>query len=151
MRLQKQAGEGGKTPLLDESLVTTNLGIRNPMNGAFIIGNKEVQLRTSYSMTRTKTELKGRIRQKVIADSITIDDSGDELVVNLLYHEPETHFETVEANGHFAIAVCKPQMDIVMAELLDDIYEVTKPDRLDVEDKGGYYVVQLTYHDGHDW
>lgn len=106
---------------------------------------------TSNNMTLSKTELREKVSREMVSDAVEVEHDGDVTTISLFYHEPETQMELVETPLGSMVTLVEPRTDILMAELLDDVQSVTSPDRMDVEDKDGFYVVALTYEEGNSW
>ena len=101
--------------------------------------------------TESETELRERVNREMVSDAVEVDRDGDTTEISLFYLEPERKTKPVRTPFGVALAVVEPDGEKLMAELLDDISSVTSPDRMDVEDKNGFYVVTLTYQDGRTW
>lgn len=98
------------------------------------------------------TELRERVSREIISDAVQVDRDGDTTEVSLFYHEPtQRKKKLVRTPMGLAVAIKKPETDKLLAELLDDIESVTNPDRMDVEDKNGFYVVTVIFEDGCTW
>lgn len=102
-------------------------------------------------MQQSETEVREQVRREMLADAVDVEIEGDETTVSLYYHEPEARKQPVLAPFGIAIAITEPDVEGLMAELIDDIYQQTSPDNLSVEDKDGFYVIELTYEDGNSW
>lgn len=103
------------------------------------------------NMEMTETELRKKVSREMVSDAVDIDRDGEETVISLFYLEPESKTKLVKTPVGHAIAVVEPETDALIAELMDDIQSVTSPDRMDVEDRNGFYVVELTYKEDNSW
>lgn len=99
----------------------------------------------------TERELRERVSREMISDAVFVERDGDTTEISLLYHEPDKRQKLVRTPFGPAIAVVEQDVEALMAELMDDITSVTKPDRMDVEDQNGFYTITLTYEDGRTW
>lgn len=105
----------------------------------------------STDFNESVSELRARVNREMVSDAIEVDRDGDTTEVSLFYLEPEKQKKMVRTPFGVALAMVEPDTDKLIAELLDDIESVTSPDRMDVEDKNGFYVVTVTFEDGRTW
>ena len=105
---------------------------------------------TYNDMEAEEDAIRKEVSRRIPNDAVDVDTDGNETVISLFYHEPEAVTKPVSTPFGVAIAVMEPQMDALIAELVDDIYLETTPDDISIEDEGGFYVVELTYEDGSD-
>lgn len=106
---------------------------------------------TTRGDNMTPTELRKQVDREMVNDAVEVDTEGEETTISLFYLEPESETKLVKTPIGHAIAVVESETDALIAELMDDIQSVTSPDRMDVADENGFYVIELTYKEGNSW
>lgn len=101
--------------------------------------------------SESDSELRARVSREMIADAVQIEREGNRTEIALLYHKPEERKKTIPTPFGLAIVMSKPKGERLIAELLDDIEQRTTPDYMDVNDKGSFFEVTLTYLNGRTW
>lgn len=99
----------------------------------------------------TEAELREKVSREMVSDAVEVDRTEGVTTISLLYHEPEKETELVQTPMGVAVTMVEPETDALIAELMDDVQSITSPDRMDVEDKNGFYVVELTFQEGNSW
>lgn len=98
-------------------------------------------------------EFRDAVQMDVPSDALTVTQEGGTTTVELFYHEPESR--TIPMRNPFGhgviLAIDQPDAESLMSEVIDDIQLSSSPNDWEIEDKGGFYVVTLTYEDGRTW
>lgn len=102
-------------------------------------------------MGEDECTLREQVNRDVVSDAVEVEAHGDETTVCLYYLEPQCQVEPVRVGENVALAVVNPEVDAVIAEMMDSVTRVTTPDEMSVEDCDGYYVIELTFEEGNSW
>lgn len=98
-------------------------------------------------------EFRDAVQMDVPSDALTVTQEGDTTTVELFYHEPESRMTPLRNpfGQGIILALETPNGEELMSEVIDDIQLSSSPDDWEIEDKGNFYVVTLTYEDGRTW
>lgn len=100
--------------------------------------------------TEKEREIREWMDEKILADAITVDVAEDETTVSLFYHKPERSEMTIFNVLGIDSPVPEPDPEMLVADMMDDVSSVVQPERMDVEDKTGYYIIELTFEPDYD-
>lgn len=103
------------------------------------------------NMGGREQRIRAKVSNTIKSDSVVVNCDGDTTEISLLYHEPERNGNVLSTSFGAAVTLGESYSEELMAEILDEIQQVTSPDQMDVEDKNGYFEVTLTYEDGNEW
>lgn len=97
--------------------------------------------------SKDKRARREEVNEQIESDAVQINADGETTTVSLFYHEPSATEKVVTTPLGPAVALVEPNSEELMTEVLERVSAVTQPDRMDVADENGYYVVTLTYED----
>lgn len=99
-------------------------------------------------------EIRQEVQNSLPVDAVRVEIEDDETVVTLFYHEPEMQsfpLPNMFGGGGMAIGFAEPDIDEILRKLIEQIFNLTSPDDVNVIENNGIYKIVLTYNEGRSW